>query len=490
MGEQVKGFIHRRRRVGAEITASGYPNRARAAGGVFLPIKQISGSKAFCTGPGLAFPARSTALPVKRQGLLLLAGQQGANQPRHDPPYGTELGGSLEVDTLDASKWWRHASAGALINLTLTAFPPLSTAPGGEITLSAPPKKGWVIYTVKPGDTLAKIAYRYGVEPQTIVESSGLKGYTPGSGQVLYIPLTDLVKERPRIPPGVQPYRIRSGDTLEAIAQRLGLSVLGLVSANPSLTSLDHLSPGSLLYLPMKQKGLLVRLDTNDTVVDLAARFGLPVIKVAQANRVKGPLELKAGDLVLLPDIMARVTYQRLLAVREEKRRKQQALDRLTGKRRREATRSQVIRARTVSSPVRVRRASYRRAEALGFEWPLLGSFPITTYYGGRTAFESFHPGLDIAAPTGTPIYAARAGQVGTAGWSSYGFGINVEINHDEGVVTRYSHLSRLAVRPGDWVEQGQTIGYVGSTGWSTGPHLDFRVRIGPNLVDPLTYLP
>lgn len=120
--------------------------------------------------------------------------------------------------------------------------------------------------------------------------------------------------------------------------------------------------------------------------------------------------------------------------------------------------------------------------------WPL-ANFQITTYFGGRTPFQRFHTGIDLAAPAGTPIYAAKAGRVEVAGWSSVGYGFHVVLDHG-GLETLYAHMSRIAVRAGQWVEAGQVIGYVGSTGWSTGPHLHFEVRVNGLVKNPLSYLP
>ena len=88
-----------------------------------------------------------------------------------------------------------------------------------------------------------------------------------------------------------------------------------------------------------------------------------------------------------------------------------------------------------------------------------------------------FHEGLDLPRPWGTPVYPARNGRVIRAGWSS-GYGLLIVIRHSDGDTTRYGHLSKIYVKPGQLVSRGKTmIGRVGSTGLSTGPHLHFEVR-------------
>jgi murein DD-endopeptidase MepM/ murein hydrolase activator NlpD len=120
-----------------------------------------------------------------------------------------------------------------------------------------------------------------------------------------------------------------------------------------------------------------------------------------------------------------------------------------------------------------------------GFAWPLSG--PITSPFGMR--WGTLHPGLDIGVPTGTPIHAAAAGTVIWCGWMS-GYGNLVMIDHHNGLATLYGHQSRIAASCKEEVTQGQTIGYVGCTGFCTGPHLHFEVRLNGNPVDPLGYLP
>jgi murein DD-endopeptidase MepM/ murein hydrolase activator NlpD len=98
------------------------------------------------------------------------------------------------------------------------------------------------------------------------------------------------------------------------------------------------------------------------------------------------------------------------------------------------------------------------------------------------------HPGIDLHASYGDPIHACRAGTVVSAGWMG-GYGNAVVIDHGGGMATLYAHQSRMAVSAGDHVNAGDVIGYIGSTGNSTGPHLHFEVRINGNPVDPAPYL-
>lgn len=123
--------------------------------------------------------------------------------------------------------------------------------------------------------------------------------------------------------------------------------------------------------------------------------------------------------------------------------------------------------------------------------WPLQGSISSGFGYrqdpfGGGTRM---HTGIDIPAPTGTPIRAAAAGTVVSAGWNG-GYGNAVIIDHGDGLATLYGHQSKLGSSAGQKVNQGDVIGYVGSTGNSTGPHLHFEVRVNGEPQNPLNYLP
>ena len=125
-----------------------------------------------------------------------------------------------------------------------------------------------------------------------------------------------------------------------------------------------------------------------------------------------------------------------------------------------------------------------------GWVSPVYG-YTITSSFGMRvhpvTGVYKLHTGIDIPATTGTPIRAAESGQVITASYQG-AYGNCVIIDHGNGYSTLYGHQSSIAVSVGDTVTRGQTIGYVGSTGYSTGPHLHFEIRVNGSPQDPLNY--
>jgi murein DD-endopeptidase MepM/ murein hydrolase activator NlpD len=121
---------------------------------------------------------------------------------------------------------------------------------------------------------------------------------------------------------------------------------------------------------------------------------------------------------------------------------------------------------------------------ASGLIWPVSG--PVVSPFGMR--WGRMHEGIDISAGSGTPIAAAGAGTVISAGWMG-GYGNLVVIDHGGGLATAYAHLSGFGVGSGQSVSQGQVVGYVGCTGHCYGPHLHFEVRVNGGAVDPLGYL-
>ena len=122
-----------------------------------------------------------------------------------------------------------------------------------------------------------------------------------------------------------------------------------------------------------------------------------------------------------------------------------------------------------------------------------LKSYTITSPFGMRIhpihKVERFHEGVDMAAPQGTPIYAAKSGKVTVTSFQAGGAGYYVSINHGDGFASIYMHMTHYIVKPGQHVSTGQVIGYVGSTGGSTGPHLHFGISYNGTYVNPMSYI-
>ncbi len=123
---------------------------------------------------------------------------------------------------------------------------------------------------------------------------------------------------------------------------------------------------------------------------------------------------------------------------------------------------------------------------------PVIGEVEFTSGFGVRSdpflGRPAMHTGLDFRAASGDPVRVTANGKVVSAGWSG-GYGRMVEVDHGNGLSTRYGHLSEIGVKIGEQVKIGQVIGLVGSTGRSTGPHLHYETRIDGEAVDPQKFL-
>jgi len=125
-------------------------------------------------------------------------------------------------------------------------------------------------------------------------------------------------------------------------------------------------------------------------------------------------------------------------------------------------------------------------------QWPTPGYYRITSPYGMRfhpiLKINKFHTGVDIAAPYGSNAVAAANGTVIYTGWRG-GYGHTIIVDHGGGMSTMYPHLSKYLVKVGDYVKRNQPVGKIGTSGWSTGPHIHFEVRINGEHVNPMPYL-
>ena len=201
----------------------------------------------------------------------------------------------------------------------------------------------------------------------------------------------------------------------------------------------------------------------------------------------------KQAKIVAVRVHQVRVLRDQLVAAKgqldEERARKKADLDSLDAQARADAEEIDALLQVSADLAAKIRAAQAhstvtRAPSSAGFIWPV--NAPITSPFGWR--WGRMHEGLDLGASYGSPIAAAAAGTVIWAGWEG-GYGNLVVIDHGGGIATAYGHQSQIAVSVGQTVARGQVIGYVGSTGHSTGPHLHFEVRVNGQAVDPLGYL-
>jgi murein DD-endopeptidase MepM/ murein hydrolase activator NlpD len=127
------------------------------------------------------------------------------------------------------------------------------------------------------------------------------------------------------------------------------------------------------------------------------------------------------------------------------------------------------------------------KVKAVSFDWPLRG-VELTSHFGRRG--REFHEGIDLRAPTGTPVFAAQSGIVLYAGSRIKGYGNLIVIRHKSKIATLYAHNSKILVQRGQKIRKGQQISVSGNTGRSHGPHLHFEIRQGQMALNPLHFLP
>ncbi|HYN48041.1 MAG TPA: M23 family metallopeptidase [Candidatus Nanopelagicales bacterium] len=258
-------------------------------------------------------------------------------------------------------------------------------------------------------------------------------------------------------------YKVRPGDTLTGIASRTGVSMMTIWWAN-KLKSKDDLKIGQVLVVP-PVNGLVVTVKAGDTLATVAAAEKADAADIVEANALTDET-LVIGQVLIVPGA-------RGAPIPTPK-----------------PTRRPVVRVATVSRTTGTSRTSTRPpAQYSGgaFAWPVAGGY-ISQY------FHYGHAALDIAADYGTPVRAAAAGTVVFAGWKGNGGGYQVWIAHGSGLSTTYNHMSAIAVSYGEGVGRGAFIGRIGTSGWSTGPHLHFEVWHGDiwgggYRVNPLSYL-
>ncbi len=335
------------------------------------------------------------------------------------------------------------------------------TVPGasGETSLQAD-----AAYVMRRGDSLYRISLIFGVSVDDLLAANNLS--SPNAvypGLVLRIPApgdslttADVSGATGAAGTGEQTHLVGTGETLAQIAIQYDVTVDGLIAAN-GLSSADEIYPGQVLTIP--DPGATARaapaetavthlVSSGETLSEIAARYGVTVHSLAVANDIVNTASIIPGTLLSIPSAQAGSNSVSYASVGEG-----------------------------LCTDVEVERSGTGY-----FSRPVRG-------YVVTQLFHSGHPGIDLGADTGTPVYAADSGTVVFSGWNPSGYGNLVVLDHGNGWRTYYAHLSAIAVGCGEWVPRGTIVGEVGSTGNSTGPHLHFEMLRFGVAVNPAGYI-
>ena len=279
------------------------------------------------------------------------------------------------------------------------------------------------------------------INPDSYIVKNGFPVFTSEADYLQFI------KNYP-FNPGVELtiYRISPGETLWSLRKKFNVTLDTLISANPHLKGLD-LSENCSVVIPSKNGALF----TFDDYRDVGRMHSL----MGGRNKILGDYKPKIFRIIS-PDDMRLVFFEK-------------------------------------EKPMIVNNDIQKiYAYKMTFIDPLDTGF-YTSTYGGRVdpvfgENVEFHNGVDIATRTGTPIKVVRDGLVFSSGWKD-GYGYTIIIQHEDGYATFYAHCSKIFVKQGQWVNQGDQIGLVGSTGRSTGSHLHYSVIRHGRLLNPFKYL-
>lgn len=250
-----------------------------------------------------------------------------------------------------------------------------------------------------------------------------------------------LIKPNFTQPVSFQTYKVRQGDTISGIAKKFGLTNISTLISVNDIGNVRQLAAGQKLRIPSID-GIVYTVKKGDSLSGITGKYKISLEQLLDVNELTSE-NLTAGQQLFLPGA---------------------AMD----------------------------ANSLRNAMGELFRMPISAKFRWSSPYGYRidpiAGVKSFHTGTDMACPTGTPILAAMSGKVTTTGINRV-YGNYVIIDHGNGYQTLYAHMSKIIASKGQWVSQGTRIGLVGSTGYSTGPHLHFTVYKKGKLVDPMTVL-
>jgi LysM repeat protein len=251
-------------------------------------------------------------------------------------------------------------------------------------------------------------------------------------------------------------HEVLNGETISTIAQDYGISVNTILWEN-NLTAYSLIRPGDkLVILPVS--GVRYKVASGDNVTKIASRYDISESELLAINNLADSSQLKIGQQLLLPG--ARKLVSSTVASASSKK----------------VAYSGISAIKSVIAPKGADPVSGNM-----MNWPTVRR-RITQYYSWK------HTGLDVADKVGTALYSADAGVVEYVGWGT-GYGNQIVVDHGGGKKTRYAHLSAFYVKKGNKVAKGETIGAMGSTGWSTGSHIHFEVIINGKKYNPLNYV-
>lgn len=238
-----------------------------------------------------------------------------------------------------------------------------------------------------------------------------------------------------------QTYTVKSGESISTITRKFGLSNISTLIALNGISNVKSLREGQKIKIPSLD-GLVHKVGRGESLTGISGKYHVSVEELCDANDLSTQV-LKQGQEIFIPG--ARMSASEL-----------------------------------------------KKAMGELFANPIKAKYRLTSYFGPRkdpfTGVASNHTGIDMACPTGTPIGAMMSGTVVVAGFSSI-YGKYVVISHGNGYQSLYGHMSKINVKKGAKVDQGQKIGLVGNTGYSTGPHLHLTVYKNGKLTDPLTLI-
>jgi len=260
----------------------------------------------------------------------------------------------------------------------------------------------------------------------------------------------------------IETYTVASGDTLSGIADKFGISIATIMWAN-NLTVHDFIQPGQKLTI-LPTTGIQYKVKDGDTITKIAATYGVNADDIKSWNGVSDETKLQKGQELLIPG-------GRVITPAAPKPKPKPVA----------ATPKPTVKPQDANDDGKT-----------DMVWPAATHYISQPYGIWSRVSRGIHSGVDLAAPVGTPIYAAEDGIVTHAGCGASckkSYGLYIDIDHGGGIATRYGHASKLLVSVGDHVKRGQVIALMGSTGLSTGSHLHFEVRKNGRYVNPMPYI-